>query len=168
VREEGALFVSPVRSRFEPSSARLASSTLLPSLFPPSGPSPYPPSYPSSPGKPSQPCVYNPITQISANLRFFLAVVFRRGLLLDPPGSCHPFLSPKGSVVSPRNPPGREYTHSTPPFCSRVDFVQDLYLKKPEVHKPAPKVSTPHVFTPVLNHSKNSFVTFVSLSLPLT
>ena len=45
--------------------------------------------------------------------------------------------------------------------ASRVDFVQDLYLKELKIYKPAPKVLRP-AFSPALN--LNSFAT-VSLLL---
>ena len=119
----------------------------------------HPPSCPSSPGKPSQSCVSKFTTRNPRNSPFFLNLAFTRSdtdcfqarqvpvILLRPP---------KGSVLPPELVWDSIHILNFT-ILSRVDFVQDLYLKELKVYKPAPKVPPPALFT--CPQRQNSFAT---------
>ena len=93
----------------------------------------------------------------TGNLRFFL---LRHGLLPGPPGSCHPPLSSEKVCSSPESFKTRYKPNFAVP--SRVDFVQDLYLKELKVYKPAPKVPRP-AFLPVPQPQNSLVTSYLSL-----
>ena len=115
---------------------------VLPSTSPRSiSPSNFPPSLMSFVARQALSVVRTQIhSQILEIYHFFLHP-FRRGQLPGPRGSCHPPPSSEKVCSSPES----AQTHRMLNFAdsSRVDFVQDLYLKELKVYKPAPKVPRP-------------------------
>ena len=121
------------------------------------------PSCPSSPGEPSRSCVSKFTAQILEIYCFFLTLAFTRSdadcfqvrevpvILLCPPKRSAP---PLESI---------EVRYMlTFTVSSRVDFVQDLYLKELKVYKPAPKVPCPASSTiPQPQHSLTTLYLFL-------